>query len=531
MRTVSLCSTILLGFLLVVGCEDPERPVPEPTLTHEDLVQQLFALNAWVEPEAHPYRSLQQSSQQDGGRDPSDEAWWNNVDKGHFRRMITREGRQEVVMMEATGSGAVVRIWAANPSGTIRFYFDGEQTPRIEENMADFLSGEVEPFGAPFAYIASRGYNLYFPIPFLQGVIVTVDDGFTSRPETTEENGLLYYHVGYRLFDDDAVASFDADTVRNIAPAIERARSTLLAEPAAPSGTTLVESSASSALEVLASEGGEVIRAFEVMTSGESDEALRSVVISMSFDGEETVRAPLSDFFGSGVGQNEHNSIVTRVDGEVMGAYFPMPFAERALITIEGVEGLSVVPEIRVAHESYPFSDTTRHFHAGWRGFPRFEAVRQDLPWIRLSGEGVYVGNTATIGNPTTTWWGEGDERIYVDEDPIYAPSFPGTGTEDYYGYAFTDPSLFSVPYHGQVRSGAPEDRGIISLHRFHVVDAIPYARSFRFDMEFWHWHFWSEASVEVVHYWYARGGTDDLEPIAAGDVLVPDIDSFNTAQ
>jgi hypothetical protein len=335
--------------------------------------------------------------------------------------------------------------------------------------------------------------------------------------------------VGYRLYDADVVASFDEDTLGENLDAIERAREALSLERSM--GFATAEGSADVPLVLTATSGGEVIRALHIDTAGESEEALRAAVLSISFDGEETVRAPLSDFFGSGVGQNDHHSLLTQVDAEGLSVYFPMPFARDAVIHLEGAVAMEVAPTIRVDHEPRPFGPETRYFHSGWRAYPRFDAVRQDLPWVHLRGEGVYVGNTATIGNPTTTWWGEGDERIYVDGDPVAAPSFPGTGTEDYYGYAFTDPSLFSAPYHGQVRSGAPMQRGIISLHRFHVIDAIPYSRDFRFDMEFWHWHLWSEASVEVVHYWYARSGEDDLEPVAVGGAQVPDIDSFNTEQ
>lgn len=519
----------LLAAFFFVACDDAPAPPREPTFMLASLLDELHTLDPWLEAEERPYRSLQQSSQQPGGSDPNADEWWNNVDKGHFRRMIERNGRLEAVIMESVGSGALVRIWAANPRGTLRIYFDGSDVPAIEENMAEFLGGDVEPFSAPFAYVASRGYNFYFPIPFQRSVMVTVDDGFVRRPEIREDEGLLYYHVGYRLYDDDVVASFDEDTLRDNASAIERAREALSLERRVVG--TSSQGSAAEPLVLTATSGGEVIRALHVDTTGESEEALRAAVLSITFDGEETVRAPLSDFFGSGVGQNAHRSLLTQVDDAGMSAYFPMGFAQEAIIHLEGGSGLEVTPTIHVEHEPRAFGAGSRYFHSGWRGYPRFDAVRQDLPWVHLQGEGVYVGNTATIGNPTTTWWGEGDERIYVDGDALATPSFPGTGTEDYYGYAFTDPSLFTAPYHGQVRSGAPMQRGIISLHRFHVIDAIPYSRDFRFDMEFWHWHLWSEASVEVVHYWYARDGEDDLEPVAVGGAQVPDIDSFNTEQ
>jgi phage protein U len=45
-------------------------------------------------------------------------------------------------------------------------------------------------------------------------------------------------------------------------------------------------------------------------------------------------------------------------------------------------------------------------------------------------GRRVYVGDTLTIMNPEEQWWGEGDEKIWVDGEDF--PSLFGTGTEDY---------------------------------------------------------------------------------------------------
>ena len=46
-----------------------------------------------------------------------------------------------------------------------------------------------------------------------------------------------------------------------------------------------------------------------------------------------------------------------------------------------------------------------------------------------------YVGNMYQISNPVPNWWGEGDEKIYIDGEKF--PGTFGTGTEDYYGYAY----------------------------------------------------------------------------------------------
>jgi hypothetical protein len=124
--------------------------------------------------------------------------------------------------------------------------------------------------------------------------------------------------------------------------------------------------------------------------------------------------------------------------------------------------------------------------------------------------------------NPVRAWWGEGDEKIYVDGESF--PSWFGTGSEDYYGYAWSDPKPFQHAYHNQTRCDGPGNQGHTSVNRFHILDAIPFTKTFRFDMEFWHW----TPNIEVPHaatsYWYARpGSTDDFkEPDASVLTALP---------
>jgi hypothetical protein len=110
-----------------------------------------------------------------------------------------------------------------------------------------------------------------------------------------------------------------------------------------------------------------------------------------------------------------------------------------------------------------------------------------------------------------TAWWGEGDEKIFVDGESF--PSWFGTGSEDYYGYAWSDPKPFQHAYHNQTLCDGPGTKGRTSVNRFHILDSIPFTTSFKFDMEFWHW----TPKIDVPHaatsYWYARpGSTDDFK-------------------
>ncbi|MFW6277730.1 MAG: DUF2961 domain-containing protein, partial [Prolixibacteraceae bacterium] len=102
---------------------------------------------------------------------------------------------------------------------------------------------------------------------------------------------------------------------------------------------------------------------------------------------------------------------------------------------------------------------------------------------------GVVVGDQWTVLNPTEGWWGEGDEKIYVDEDfDRNFPSHFGTGTEDYYGWAGgvvpTPADQFSKPFLGNIIVGHPRSQGYNVCTRTRVLDAIPFNEKLKFDFE-----------------------------------------------
>jgi hypothetical protein len=131
------------------------------------------------------------------------------------------------------------------------------------------------------------------------------------------------------------------------------------------------------------------------------------------------------------------------------------------------------------------------HFRARWRVDHDLIASGkdvQDLPFLLARGRGVYVGTTSILLNPAPVptpwggWWGEGDEKVFVDGDTV--PSTFGTGSEDYYNYSWSAPDIFFFPYCGQPRNDGPGNRGFVTNFRWHVVDAIPFRDSIGFSME-----------------------------------------------
>src|SRR5208283_5454809 len=187
------------------------------------------------------------------------------------------------------------------------------------------------------------------------------------------------------------------------------------------------------------------------------------------------------------------------------------PFAKSAKLELLNLNQQAVELATAIAVNDYAWTERSMHFHARWRTATMKTRPFRDFTYSEMKGKGVYLGNALHLFNPVPAWWGEGDERIYVDGEAF--PSWFGTGTEDYYGYAWSDPKPFQHAYHNQTRCDGPGTRGRTSVNRFHILDSIPFTTSFKFDMEFWHW----TPNIDVPHaatsYWYARpGSTDDFK-------------------
>jgi hypothetical protein len=173
---------------------------------------------------------------------------------------------------------------------------------------------------------------------------------------------------------------------------------------------------------------------------------------------------------------------------------------------------------VRVAEEAWDEA-RSMHFHAHWRtDEPVPGTPFLDWNFVDIQGRGVYVGDAWTVLSPGTGWWGEGDEKIYIDGnyDGAKFPSHFGTGSEDYYGWAGgvvpTGADAFSAPFLSNVRIGnAANPRGYNICTRSRVLDAIPFSTRLRFDMEASAGtdirNPWDLLHYSVVTYWYARPG------------------------
>jgi hypothetical protein len=504
-------------------------------LTFKSLLVDMTDLNRLTEFPSPAFTCKQFSSFDPASKTPEDpKTWFANADCGQYLRVEEREGRKEYVMMDATGPGAITAIWSTfqdNIAGVLRIYLDGAEQPALAAPLKEILGGKYPHLPQPFSGEYSRGWNLYLPIPYAKHCKVTCDAQ------------KVYYHIDYRTYAAGTpVVTFQAaqlealdaelktvaeklDTPEALVQSVGAQRKTF--EAAIPPGGQVAFD---------AFQGEQAIQLFRLhwLPTGDRDEpALRACVLEMTFDGEKTVIAPLGDFFGSAPGINRLATLPLGVaTNGTMDCRWVMPFQRSAAFKVVNHGKTPVAFKIEAVAVPRPWTGRSLLFHSKWR-------IQHDLPtepkvdwnYLTAKGRGVFAGVSFNLDNPVRAWWGEGDEKIYVDGEKF--PSHFGTGTEDYYGYAWCFPKLFMHAYHSQSRCDGPGNFGRTSLNRFHILDCIPFTQEFRFDMEIWHWKK-CLINASVLACWYAApGATDGFPPLTVADVTLrplPDYKPEKTA-
>ncbi|MHC4442121.1 MAG: DUF2961 domain-containing protein [Planctomycetota bacterium] len=512
MHKLALILPLFTGLICWAATPNSLQAAGSAEITFESLLDQMTDLRRLTELPLPAYQTRQFSSYDRKSKTPDDaEGWFANADAGHYLHIEENSGRKEYVMMDADGPGAIVRIWSANPRGRLRIYLDGDKTPALEGDMQQILKGEFKGLPQPLAGVRGKGWNLYLPIPYAKHCKVTSD-----QPK-------FYYHVNYldRLLVKIADLAVRLNMPRDAnKPWPANMKKDLFDSYLSPGETKTINR-----VKGPRAYG----RILFLIATDQVEVAARSIVLRMYFDGEQTVESPLGDFSGTAPGLTYYESLPLGISGPPshIWCHWIMPFRNSAKITVTNMGNKIVRVHGSASHVPYQWTDRSLLFHARWR-------IEHDIPtrpfidWTHLQCRGVgrFVGGSLHIINPQRGWWGEGDEKIYVDGETF--PSHIGTGTEDYYGYAWGSNERFAHAYHSQPRCDGPKSYGNTSVNRFHTVDDIPFNKSFKFDIENRCWNAKIKLTRAAVSYWYARpGGSDFFKPITKQDVQWIEIPKF----
>jgi hypothetical protein len=206
-----------------------------------------------------------------------------------------------------------------------------------------------------------------------------------------------------------------------------------------------------------------------------------------------------------------------------------MPFESSLRIVLDnrGDQAVTVTRSVLLA--DYPWNERSMHFRARWRvdhGVLGSSEAVEDMPFLIAHGAGRYVGSALMLLNPCRVptpwggWWGEGDEKIFVDDDRV--PSTFGTGSEDYFNYAWSAPDIFGHAYCGQPRNDGYGNRGFVTNHRWHILDDLLFRDRLAFYMELYPHDLVPGMSYARIGYYYARPGTVDDHVIITDEDLRP---------
>jgi len=484
-RTIAI---VAMGTVFViVSWELPAFAEPK-TLTYPDLVNRMIDLRglALLPPPGETckqWSSFDRSSVYDAATNAYVN-WDANRDGGHT---IRKEG-DGWVMAEMEGPGCIYRIWSAlSKQGRVKIYLDGAEKPAVDLPFKEYFTGKTAPFDFPSlsyhnADQGSRGENLYFPISYQRSCKIVAEKDWGA-----------FYHFNYVTFSaGTTVATFSTELAaqhRSKLEAVDRfLRTKLGTDPAGPGidqellGTAdCVVAGSSTAVRIEGARAITALKAKLAFKNREDEEAaLRKLLLRITFDNasEPAVWCPLGDFFGTAPGINNYTSLVTGMTQEAAYAYWYMPFAESAVVEIVNEDTRQHNVQLVIVHEPLgrPF-EGMGHFHCKWHRdvFPLPPDRWPDWTMLRTRGRGRFCGVMLHVWNPRGGWWGEGDEKFFVDGEKM--PSTFGTGSEDYFGYAWCHPGLFQHPFHCQTMT--QNNRGHQSVLRWHVGDAIPFQIGF----------------------------------------------------
>jgi hypothetical protein len=258
---------------------------------------------------------------------------------------------------------------------------------------------------------------------------------------------------------------------------------------------------------------------------------LRKLVLRMRWDGEEkpSVEVPIGDFFGVGHGVTcNYVSAPLQMspeDGKGFNCWWSMPYGNGARITLENqgsVECEAFYYYVDFEEWEEPPEGLGR-FHATWHRENPTEGIPEEgmdnRTWLFMGenpdgaenyvileaeGRGHYVGCNVNVHNLRETeafnWYGEGDDMIFIDGEPL--PSIIGTGTEDYYGMSWCPTQEYCAPYHGLPIPGGPNWSGKITWFRYHILDPVYFQESIRVTVEHGHANRRSD-DYSSTAYWY----------------------------
>jgi len=202
-----------------------------------------------------------------------------------------------------------------------------------------------------------------------------------------------------------------------------------------------------------------------------------------------------------------------------LNCYLPMAFNRNARIEIVNENDAPLGIFFHIDYELYrrPLGDDLAYFHASWHrenpcdgwgdglqvNTPEVNAIANldgagNYVILEAEGQGHYIGCNLSTTHFQGSWWGEGDDMMFIDGEPL--PSIVGTGSEDYFNHAWGMQKV-AYPFAGSIVNEA-DVPGYQVSYRFHIADPVYFSKSLKVTMEHGHANHLSDDWSSTA-YWY----------------------------
>ena len=269
----------------------------------------------------------------------------------------------------------------------------------------------------------------------------------------------------------------------------------------------------------------------------------RECLIKITWDNAKypSVLCPLGDFFGLGHGiVNSYESLLFSAStnhpyvfniGCALNCYVQMPFRERAVIELVNESNEDHLQYFYIDYETeVDIPEGCGYFNAefrrtnpfgGWAPEIKVNTPEADIvnkgrqAWednyviLETKGKGHYIGCNISVSNMDGSWWGEGDDMIWIDGYK-WPPDLHGTGSEDYLNQAW------GMQDNAFMRNGSSvfernTTKGLIRLvggyqtsYVHHIENPVRFNKEIKVTIEHGHGnHLANEMSS--VAYWYSQ--------------------------
>jgi len=504
-----------------------------PVITFNYLLNEMVDVNSvarWGQPE---YTMKQVSSYDRRSVSPEKPGWFANWDNNQFIREEQKTGHTEYVMMDADGPGAIVRFWLTMQSdqGRLRIYFDNEEKASIQIEAYDLMKAGFNIGNTLLRYHhpdMKRGNTMYLPLPYQQHCKITFE-----RTDTLKQFSPHYYQINYRTYvNGTSLETFCLKDLVAEKSTIEKIETKLESPVLGNKGKEIkskfsLDSNKTGTIDLPNCSASIQQLCIQLSAGTEEDlaKAWSLVVLKIDFDGHQTVWCPLGDFAGSGFGGRPIKSWYRDLDSSSkITSRWVMPYQKKAKISIINKALFAVYVNVSINVGDWKWDEKSMYFHANYKYEENIKDVatsealnnapidqNSPIDWnlITIEGKGIYLGNTLSLYNNMDAWYGEGDAKVWVDDDTF--PSEFGTGLEDYYNTSWAPVRIYQTPFANAPRADNESSAGFNTLTRTRNLDGITFQKSFRYDLEMLSWK-GGTIDCAATTYWYGLPNAKSID-------------------